>query len=148
MLGEEILNTDNSKEKESGKPQEEGVKDSNGDGVQQMEVMEEDEGEEMELGELDLDLIDEECRKKGKGYVPRCQIELLQEAIIKTGVHQDLGIDSDQQKGSKRKSLEEELRIGRKTNKQRIAAIGVNLIESGQYPTIRATFSEVREVFQ
>ena len=29
-----------------------------------MEVMEEDEGEEMELGELDLDAIEEECRKK------------------------------------------------------------------------------------
>ena len=29
-----------------------------------MEVMEEDEGEEMELGELDLDAIEEECGKK------------------------------------------------------------------------------------
>ena len=36
-----------------------------------MEVMEEDEGGEMELGELDLDVIEEECRKKGKGYVPQ-----------------------------------------------------------------------------
>ena len=29
-----------------------------------MEVMEEDEGKEMELGELDLDVIEEECGKK------------------------------------------------------------------------------------
>ena len=104
MLGEETLDIDNSKEKESGKPQEEGVKDSDGDGVQQMEVMEEDEGEEMELGELDLDAIKEECEKKGKVYVPRRQIELLQEAIIRMGAHQDLGIDLDPQ---------EELRRGR-----------------------------------
>ena len=96
-----------------------------------MEVMEEDEGEEMELGELDVDAIKEECKKKGKGYVSRCQIKLLQEAIIRMGAHQYLGIDSDPQKGSKRKSPEEELRRGRKTNKQRIAAIGVKLIESG-----------------
>ena len=52
-----------------------------------MEVMEEDEGEEMELGELDLDAIKEECEKKGKVYVPGRQIELLQEAIIRMGAH-------------------------------------------------------------
>ena len=34
-----------------------------------MEVMEDDEVEEMELGELDLDTIKEECGKKGQGYV-------------------------------------------------------------------------------
>ena len=63
----------------------------------------------MELGELDLDAIEEECGNKGKGYVPRCHIELLRESIIRTGAHQDLGIDLDPQKGSKRKSLKEEL---------------------------------------
>ena len=52
-----------------------------------MEVIEEDEGDEMELGELDLDAIEEECGKKGKGYVPQCHIELLQEAIIRMGAH-------------------------------------------------------------
>ena len=45
--------------------------------MQQMEFMEKDEGEEMELGKLDLDAIEEECRKKGKRYVPRRQITLL-----------------------------------------------------------------------
>ena len=45
--------------------------------------MEEDDGEEMELEELYLDAIEEECGKKGKGYVPQRQIELLQEAIIR-----------------------------------------------------------------
>ena len=33
--------------------------------AEQMEGVEEDEGEDMDLGELDLDVIEEECRKKG-----------------------------------------------------------------------------------
>ena len=45
------------------------------------EDMEEDfpeETKDMNLGELDLDEIDKECSKKGKGYVSRRQLELLQ----------------------------------------------------------------------
>ena len=63
--------------------------------AQQMEGTEEDNGEDMELSELDLDAIEEECRKKGQGYVSRHQLELLQEAIIQTGVVESLGIDPD-----------------------------------------------------
>ena len=113
-----------------------------------MEIVEEEEDEEMELGELDLDAIEAECGKKGKGYVPKRQIELLQEAIIKDGAHPNLGIVPDPQKGNKRKSPKEEQRRGRKTNKQRIAEVGVKLIESGQYPTITMAFSEVSKVYQ
>ena len=113
-----------------------------------MEIVEEAKDEEMELGELDLDAIEAECGKKGKGYVPRRQIELLQEAIIKAGAHPNLGIDPDPQTGYKRKSPEEEKCRGRKSNKQRIAELGVKLIESGQYPTIRVAFSEVSKVSQ
>ena len=101
-----------------------------------MEGTEEDEGEDMDLGELDLYAIEEECKKKGQGYVSRHQFELLQESIIQTCAVESLGIDPDTQKSSKQKSLDEELRRGRKTNKQRIAVVGVRLIESGQYPTI------------
>ena len=68
---------DNSKETEPGKTQDKYVKNSDGEEVRHMETMEEDEGEEMELGELDLDVITEECGKKGKGYVPRRQIDIL-----------------------------------------------------------------------
>ena len=78
----------------------------------------------------------------------RRHIELLQEAIIRAGSHESLGIDPDPQKGSKRKSPEEELRRGRKMNKQHIAAVGVKIIESGQYPMIKAAFSEVNKVCQ
>ena len=60
-----------------------------------MEGTEEDEGEDMELGELDLDTIEEECKKKGQGYVSRCHIQLLQEAIIQMGALESLGIDPD-----------------------------------------------------
>ena len=70
VLGEEKPDLDNSKEMEPGKTQKKEVKNSNGEEVRQMEIMEEDEGEEMELGELYLDAIEEECGKKGKGYVP------------------------------------------------------------------------------
>ena len=48
-----------------------------------MEGSKEDEAEEMELGELDLDVIKEECGKKGNGYVTRRKLELLQEAILR-----------------------------------------------------------------
>ena len=40
-------------------------------------IMEEDEAKDMELGDLDLDALEEECRNVGKGYVSREQIELL-----------------------------------------------------------------------
>ena len=109
-----------------------------------MEGTKEEEGDDMELGKLDLDVIEEECGKKCQGYVSWLQIELLQEAIIRTDAHESLGIDPDSQKGSKRKSLEEELRRGSKTNKQCIAVVGVRLIESSQYPTIKAAFFEVK----
>ena len=102
----------------------------------------------MELGELDLDAIEAECGKKGKGYVPRRQIELLQEAIIKDGAHPNLGIDPDPQTEHKQKPPEEEQCRGRKSNKQHIVEIGVKLIESSQYPMIRVTFSEVSKVSQ
>ena len=113
-----------------------------------MEGMEEDVVEEIELGELGLDAIEAEFRKKGKGYVSRRQIELLQEAIIKAGAHPNLGVDLDPLTGHKQKPLEEEQRRGRKSNKQRIVEIGVKLIKSGQYLTIRAVFSEVSKVSQ
>ena len=83
-----------------------------------MEGLEENEVDNMELGELDLDAIKAECGNKGKGYVSRRKIELLQEAIIRTGSLQDLGIEPDPQKGSKRKTLEDEHCRGRKTNQQ------------------------------
>ena len=57
----------------------------------------------MELGELELDALENKCEKEGKGYVSREQLELLQEAIIWSKYHQDLGINAETQNGGKRK---------------------------------------------
>ena len=100
------------------------------------------------MGDIDLDMIKKECDKAGKGYVPREQIELLQKAIINSKACQELGICMEPQKGSKRKSLEEEQKRRRKSNKQRIAEIGVRLIESSQYPMIWEALFEVSKVTQ
>ena len=93
--------------------------------------MEEDDVEDIELGELDLDVMEKECEMAEKGYVSREQVELLQKFIIKSKAFQYLEINIEPPKGIKRKSPEEDLKWGRKTNKQRITKIGVNIIESG-----------------
>jgi len=80
-------------------------------------IMEADGDEEMELGELDLDENEKECAKKEKGYVSQKQLELLQEAIIRSKARKKLGVALDPHKGSKRKPPEEELKRGRKSNK-------------------------------
>ena len=136
------------KEKEEVAPAIKDIISPDGMETQQMEIVEEAEDEEMELSELDLEEIEAECGKKGKGYMPRRQIKLLQEEIIKAGAYLNLGIDPDIQIGHKWKPPEEEQCRGRKSNKQRIAELGVKLIESGQYPTIRVAFSEVSKVSQ
>ena len=108
--------------------------------------MEEDEGEDMDLGDFDLDSLKEECKKACSGYVPREQIELLQQAIIQSKAQKDLGISVEGHKASKRKTLEEDQKRGKKSKKQRIAKIRVKLIESGQNPTIKEAFSKVSKV--
>ena len=69
-------------EKLSSDQQENLTKSPEEEDIQQMEGKKEEEGEDMELGELDLDAIEEEGRKKGQGYISRRQLELLQEGII------------------------------------------------------------------
>ena len=71
-------------------------------------IMVEDEAVEMELGDLDLDAIEKESDKAGKGYVPKEQIELLQKDILNSKACQEMGICMEPQKGSKRKSWKEE----------------------------------------
>ena len=85
--------------------------------------MEADEAEDMDLGKLVLDALEAKCRKDGSGYVPREQIELLQQAILCSKAHKDLGLRTKGPKGSKRKNLEEDKKWGRKSNKQMIAEI-------------------------
>ena len=90
-----------------------------------------EETEDMDLGGLDLDAVEQECNKKGKGFVPSRQIELLQAAILKTRASLHLGIAKEPQIASKRKQPKEGEKRGRKTNKQRIVEVGTRLEESG-----------------
>ena len=68
-------------------------------------------------------------------------LELLHQAILKTKDSPHISISKDPLKGSKRKQSEEVEKRGRKKNKQRIAEIGRRLIESGQFPMIKASFT-------
>ena len=60
-----------------------------------MEDDQQDEAEDMDMGELDLDEIEKECERKGKGYVSRCQLELMQEAIIRKKANKQLGVTTE-----------------------------------------------------
>ena len=71
----------------------------------------------MELVEIELDALEKEYEKEGKGYVSHEQLQLLQEANIRSKSHQALGIIVEPHKGSKRKSPKEDMKIGRKTRK-------------------------------
>ena len=113
-----------------------------------MEDDQQDEAEDIDLGELDLDEIKIACSKKGKYFVPSKQIELLQASILKTKDTPQLGIEREPQKDSKRKQLEEGEKRGRNMNKQRIPKVCTKLVESSQYPAIKAAFFEVSKVCQ
>ena len=59
--------------------------------------------EEMELGELDLDNIEKACDNLNEGYITFEQIDLLQEAIIKTKGSCGLGVACKPMKGGEGK---------------------------------------------
>ena len=71
VLGREMEEGDISKERTVPEQQEGLAKAPEEEEVQQMDVTVEEEGNELELGKLDLDAIEEECGKKGQGYVSR-----------------------------------------------------------------------------
>ena len=75
----------------------------------------------MDLGELDLEEIEKECSKKGQGYVSRRQLELLQQAILKTKASPQLGISKDPLKGIKWKKPKDGGKCGNKMDRWRIA---------------------------
>jgi len=53
----------------------------------------EEEVEEMEIGDLDLDAIEEAMADKDKGYVPTDQVRLLEEAILMSNPPYPMGIE-------------------------------------------------------
>lgn len=60
--------------------------------------MQEEEGEDMEIGELDLDGIEKACKDSVEGYIPCQQVSLLREAIIKSKMIKYLGVMTKKRK--------------------------------------------------
>jgi len=110
--------------------------------------LQEDDLEDMEIGDLDLDAIEQAAANKGKGFVPADQVRLLEEAILNANPRRTMGLEQGSGKDNKRKQSEPAEKRGRKSNRQRIAAAGTRLIESGQYPTIKAALTFLRKASQ
>ena len=96
----------------------------------------------MEIGELDLDGIEKACDNLLEEYIPLEQIDLLQEALIKTKGVRGLGIAPKPMKGGEAK------RRGRRPNAQRIRDVGGKLMATGKYPTIAEAFKAINKVSQ
>lgn len=90
--------------------------------------------DDMELGEFDLEGIENACDNLKDGYIPLRQLVLFKEALIKSKGTRGLGVVSDPMKGGEGK------RRGRRTNAQRIQDVGGRLMASGEYPTINEVF--------
>ena len=98
--------------------------------------------EEMEIGELDLEGIEKACDNLQEEYIPLKQIALLQESLIKTKGARGLGIAPEPMKGGETK------RRGRRPNAQRIRDAGGKLMATGKYPTIAEAFKAINKVSQ
>ena len=98
-----------------------------------------DESEEMDIGELDLEGIEEAYSDKVKGYVPQEHAILLKEAILKAKFSSSLGINSGSFKETKKSGEDNARKPDRKFNKHRVVDVGRWLVDSGQYLTIRAS---------
>ena len=92
----------------------------------------------MDIGDLDLEGIEKVCSDKALGCVPQEQVSLLKEAILKAKFSNYLGINSGSFKETKKPGEDSGKKLGRKSNKHRIADVGRRLVDSGQYPTICA----------
>ena len=93
---------------------------------------------DMDVGDLDMEGIKKACADVGKGYVPQEQVILLKESILQVRASNQLRISSRSHKETKRKFEGPTKKVGRKSNKQRIAKAGRRLVESRQYPMIKA----------
>lgn len=98
--------------------------------------------EEMEIGELDLDGIEKDCDNLLEEYIPFEEIALLKEALIKTKGARGLRIAPKPMKGGEAK------RRGRRPNSQRIRDAGGKLVATGKYPTITEAFKAINRASQ
>jgi len=87
-----------SKEREISVQQEETSKYNGEELVTGDTDMQGEEEEDMEVGELDLDEIEQACLNPVEGYIPSQQVTLLRDAIIKVKKTKILGVNSEQKK--------------------------------------------------
>ena len=126
-----MVRQDESKERSKRKEQE--IEDPSGEEskVQKESIERGSNGEDMDLGELDLERIEKAWKSLKDGYIPFQQLVLFKEALIKTKGARGLGVVSESMKGGEGK------RRGRRTNAQRIQDVkgkinGVRSISNDQ----------------
>ena len=107
----------------------------------------EEAGEEITLGELDLEGLEASYAKYVPEPIPPQQVSLLGEAILKSKIVKALGIMVESMKEANGKKKGRGEKRGRHSNVQHIREIGAKLVASGQYPTIVATFSSYAKGF-
>ena len=102
-----------------------------------------EESEKMDIGDLDLEGIEKAYSDKVKGYVPQEQVSLLKEAILKDKFSNSLSINSSPFKETNKFDEDNGKKLRRKSNKHRVADVGRQLVDSGQYPKIRAAIRKL-----
>ena len=96
----------------------------------------------MEIGDLDLDRLEDAFYKKDLATIPPQQVSLLEKAITQDKNANNLGVVIEALKfiDGKGKNSKKYKRV-KLSNVQRIKSIGEQLVASGQYPTIDAPLS-------
>ena len=108
-----------------------------------MQVEEED-TEEMDLGDLNLEKLEKDIQDPIKGIIPAQQVVLLKEAIINTRKKdKSLVVCSDNPRAKIHETIKKtgNEKRGRISNQRRIKDIGEKLVASGHFSTIKETFS-------
>lgn len=88
-------------------------------------------GEEMELGELDLEGLDATVEKNKAWEISPSQVSMLEKALLKVKTHHQLGMLGGSPKDIEGKKKEKGDKRGRPISSQRIHNIGQKLINSG-----------------
>ena len=108
-----------------------------------MQVEEED-TEEMDLGDLNLDKLEKAIQDPIKGIILAQHVVLLKEEIINTRKKdKSLVVFSDNPRDKIHETIKKtgNEKCGRRSNQQCIKDIGEKLVASGKFSTIKATFS-------
>ena len=97
--------------------------------------------EDMGIGDLDLDGLEDSRSNKNPTRIPPQQVSLLEKAIIQAKNSSSLGVVFESLKVMDGKKSQKKEKQGRPSNVQRIKVIGVQLVDLGKYPTIYVALS-------